>query len=210
MKYLVAKAKEKRKAGLATPAERDPWGDKLALKLAWVDQYNDQVTSLLHDQHGKEAHKADDPKLQFMLANTQTLACAVEKVASYVVKPRTKAHNEKAYDEAMAKVETAFDRIVEQVNLALQINGQANVQKLVEEAKTEIVEELGKAKTEIMGKIEVKLTKDELAEDSMGVPSSSHVSWRPPVVRTRRTRRTRTTTEECAWDWTRTGECKPA
>lgn len=134
----------------------------------------------MHDQHGKEAllknkadDKADDPKLQFMLKNTQTLACAVEKVGAYVVKPRTKAHDENAYNEAMAKVETAFDRIVEQVNLALQINGQANVQKLVEKAKTEIVEELQATKTEIMGKIEEKFTKDELAEDSMGVPSSS-------------------------------------
>ena len=89
------------------------------------------------------------------------------------MKPRTKAHDENAYNEAMAKVETAFDRIVEQVNLALQINGQANVQKLVEKAKTEIVEELQATKTEIMGKIEEKFTKDELAEDSMGVPSSS-------------------------------------
>lgn len=153
---MFVEATKQRKAALATPAEPDPWGDKLALKLAWVDQYNEQVTSLLHDQHGKEANMADDPKLQFMLRNTQTLACAVETVGAYVANPRTKPHdvNVKAYDEAMAKAETAFDRVVEQVNLALQINGQANVQTLVEEAKTEIVAKLETTKTEIMGKID--------------------------------------------------------
>ena len=172
-------------------ATLDPWGEKLAQELAWVDQYSAQVTSLLNDQHGEEADPANDPKLQFMLANTQTLTCAVEKVGAYVENSRLQATPATLaeYEKTMEQAKGTFLRIVEQVQLALQINGQANVQKLVEKAKDAIVEELKTTKTEIMGKIDGKLTKDEPAkdpkekltkdeppEDSMDVPSSSHTT----------------------------------
>ena len=159
LKWGVAKLTKKRDKLKQEAKTFDAKTEELAKRLAWVEQYSESVSTLLKEQHGDTADPSADTKLQFMWANSQTLACAVETVGTYVEVPRLSPTNtnKAKYEDAMKEADAAFSRIVDQVKLALDINGQANMQKMVEKAKTDIVKELGKAKTEIIGEIDLKL-----------------------------------------------------
>jgi hypothetical protein len=156
LKWGVAKVTKKRDTLKKEVQTFDAKTEELAKRLAWVEQYSESVSTLLKEQHGDTADPSADTKLQFMWANSQTLACAVETVGTYVEVPRLSPTNpnKAKYEDKMKEADAAFSRIVDQVKLALDINGQANVQKMVEKAKTEIVAKLETTKTEIMGKID--------------------------------------------------------